>query len=44
MSYFLYNPILINLADFSISLNLVLKLKVLTKSFPKMYYLSILIK
>ena len=38
MSYCLYNFIAINDADVSKFSNLVLKLKVLTKSFPKMYY------
>ena len=37
-SYCLYNFIAINLADVSKFSNLVLKLKVLTKSFPKVYY------
>ena len=40
-SYFLYNSIVINLADVSRISTLVLNMKVLTKSFPKMYYLSI---
>ena len=40
-SYFLYNCIVINLTNVNRFSNLVLKLKVPTKSFPKMYYLSI---
>ena len=36
-SYYLYNFIVINLADISRFSNLVLILKVLTNSFPKMY-------
>ena len=39
MSYCLYNFIVINLAEVSRFSNLVLNLKVPTKSFPKMYYL-----
>ena len=42
--YCLYNFIAINLADVSRFSNLVLNLKVLTKSFPTMYYMSLSIK
>ena len=40
-SYFLYNFIAINLDEVTRFSNLVLNLKSLAKSFPKMYYLSI---
>ena len=42
-SYILQNLVAINLTDVSRFENVVSKLKVLSKSFPKMYYLSIAI-
>ena len=40
-SYFLYNSFTITLDDVSRFSNLLSKSKALTKSFPKLYYLSI---